>query len=308
MFGVAPFGEVKHRVDRRQSGVSGADAVCPVVFEVVERIDAATQNLEVWKVVSHTRERRYAYDAVGHMTDALDVFLNGPTLAQSGQRKIYNAFGEVTGEQIVWGAASDALTGLHHATRRRNSYDNAGNLVMQDGADGRTQFFYNLTGQITRAEQRGDNSAADGTHTRVGETGYDLMGRTAWQSNPVFEHKYRGGMVTPVTNLSFDRWGNVTRRTEVGNLGNGLAASIRNTFYEYNADNKVISAELGFARALRGDGSSYATRRHASHALRLGWPCGGANRCRQRRLTLPGRTPEHAAHAQHYLILTASGR
>ena len=64
-------------------------------------------------------------------------------------------------------------------------------------------------------------------------------------------------MVTPVTDLILDRWGNVTRRTEVGDLGNGSAASIRNTFYEYNADNKVISAELGFARALRADGTSY---------------------------------------------------
>src|SRR4029077_7256281 len=62
------------------------------------RIDA-TQGLQVWKVLSYTRERRYAYDAVGHMTDALDVFMNGSTLAQSGQRKVYNAFGEVTEEQ-----------------------------------------------------------------------------------------------------------------------------------------------------------------------------------------------------------------
>ena len=64
-------------------------------------------------------------------------------------------------------------------------------------------------------------------------------------------------MVTPTTDLILDRWGNVTRRTEVGDLGNGSAASIRNTFYEYNADNKVISAELGSARALRADGTSY---------------------------------------------------
>ena len=157
------------------------------------RIAAATQNLQVWKVVSHTLERRYAYDAVGHMTDALDVFMNGSTLAQSGQRKVYNAFGEVTEEQIVWGAASDALSNLQHATRLRNGYDNAGNLVTQDGADGQTQFFYNLTGQMTRAEQRGDNSTADGTHTRVGETGYDLMGRTVWQSKPIFSSIRRHG-------------------------------------------------------------------------------------------------------------------
>jgi YD repeat-containing protein len=219
------------------------------------RFAAATQGLEVWRVLSHTLERRYAYDAVGHMTDALDVFMSGSTLAQSGQRKVYNAFGEVTEEQIVWGAASDALSDLQHATRLRNCYDNAGNLVIQDGADGQTRFFYNLTGQVTRTEQRGDNSAADGTHTRVGETGYDLMGRTVWQSKPVFSSIR--GMVTPTTDLILDRWGNVTRRTEVGNLGNGSAASIRVPIYKYNADNKVISEELGFAWALRADGTSY---------------------------------------------------
>ena len=108
---------------------------------------------------------------------------------------------------------------MQHATRRRNGYDNAGNLVTQDGADGRTLFFYNLTGQMTRAEQRGDDSTADGTHTRVAETGYDLMGRTVWQSKPMFS--CIGGMVTPTTTIILDRWGNAIRRTEVGDLGNG---------------------------------------------------------------------------------------
>ncbi len=219
------------------------------------RFDAATQNLQIWRVVSHTRERRYAYDAVGHMTDVLDVFMDGPILAQSGQRKIYNAFGEVSKEQIVWGAASDALGNLQHATRLQYSYDNAGNLVAQDGADGQTLFFYNLTGQKTRAEQQGNNSTADNTHTRISETGYDLMGRTVWQSKPSFLSI--SGMVTPITDLFLDRWGNVTFRTEVGDHGNGLA-SLRSTFYEYNADNMVISTEMGGARALRADGTSYS--------------------------------------------------
>ena len=44
------------------------------------------------------------------------------------------------------------------------------------------------------------------------------------------------------------------------------AASIRNLSYEYNADNKVISAELGFAWALRADGTSYpAIVTHKTH-------------------------------------------
>ena len=219
------------------------------------RVAATTQNLEVWKVISHTLERRYAYDALGHLTDALKVFFNGSTLAQSGQRKVYNAFGEVTEEQVVSGAAGDALGSLQHATRLRNGYDNAGNLVTQDGADGQTVFFYNLTGQMTRAEQRGDNSIADDTHTRVFEVGYDLMGRTAWQTKPVF--RSTEGMVTPTTDFVLDRWGNMTGRTEVSDLGNGFAGSIRPTAYEYNADNLVVFAELGDARALRADGTSY---------------------------------------------------
>src|SRR5262249_15993723 len=177
---------------------------------------------------------------------------------QSGQRKVYNAFGEVTEEQIVWGAASDALSDLQHATRRRNGYDNAGNLVTQDGADGRTLFFYNLTGQMTRAEQRGDNSTADGTHVRVAETGYDLMGRTVCHSNPTFARfSDLRDMVTPATELGLDRWGNVNGRTELSYVGPCSFTSKRITTYKYNADNKVISAELGFAQALRADGTSY---------------------------------------------------
>ena len=45
-----------------------------------------------------------------------------------------------------------------------------------------------------------------------------------------------------------------------------MAASIRDLVYEYNADNKVISAELGFAWALRADGTSYpAIVTHQTH-------------------------------------------
>src|SRR5262249_3348137 len=94
---------------------------------LARRFDGATQQLQVWRVISHTLERRYAYDAVGHTTDALDVFVNGSSLTQSGQRKVYNAFGEVKEEQIVWGSATDAPSDLQQATRLRNSYDNAGN-------------------------------------------------------------------------------------------------------------------------------------------------------------------------------------
>ncbi|WP_187426872.1 putative Ig domain-containing protein [Nitrosomonas communis] len=227
-------------------------------------VSVETQELLVWKVVRHTRERRYAYDAVGHMTDTLDVFMNGSTLSQSGLRKIYNAFGEITEEQIVWGAASDALSNLQHATRLHYSYDNAGNMVTQEGADGQTQFFYNLTGQITRTEQRGNNSTADDTHIRVSETGYDLMARTIWQSKPVFSSD--GGMVTPRTSLILDRWGNVIRRTEVSDRGNGLADTMRSPEYKYNADNKAISVEPDPARALRADGTSYfPIVRHQTH-------------------------------------------
>jgi hypothetical protein len=36
VFGVARRGEAEQRVDRRESGVTGAHAVVPIVFEVVE--------------------------------------------------------------------------------------------------------------------------------------------------------------------------------------------------------------------------------------------------------------------------------
>jgi YD repeat-containing protein len=239
------------------------------------RIAAATQNLQVWKVVSHTRERRYAYDAVGHMTDALDVFMNGSTLAQSGQRKVYNAFGEVTEEQIVWGAASDALSNLQHATRLHYSYDNAGNLVTQDGADGQTQFFYNLSGQMTRAEQRGDQHA-DGTHARIGETGYDPYRPVRRQ--PVFAAAEDGRAHDP----SPDRWVTL-RRTEVGDLG--TAGGQYSNLDAYNADNKAILPSWASHRP-SGGRHVIPRDRHASNALRPGRPRGGANRCCRKHLDL----------------------
>ena len=39
-------------------------------------------------------ERRYAYDALGSLTDTLDVYLDGTELMQSGRAVVYDTFGE----------------------------------------------------------------------------------------------------------------------------------------------------------------------------------------------------------------------
>ena len=62
-------------------------------------------------------ERRYAYDALGQLTDTLDVYLDGTDLLQSGQSVVYNAFGEVVEEQRKWGLASQSLGGAEYRHR-----------------------------------------------------------------------------------------------------------------------------------------------------------------------------------------------
>ena len=65
-------------------------------------------------------------------------------------------------------------------------YDNAGHVFDKVAADGLTVYYYNLQGQVTREEKRG-NSNADGTGSRVTETQYDVLGRVIMIRRPAFD-------------------------------------------------------------------------------------------------------------------------
>jgi YD repeat-containing protein len=70
---------------------------------VIKETQAITATLVGWQTVTHTLERRYAYDATGRQTATLSVYMQAGVAQQTGQRSVYNAFGQVTEEQQVWG-------------------------------------------------------------------------------------------------------------------------------------------------------------------------------------------------------------
>lgn len=223
--------------------------------------------------------RIYAYDALGRQTHALDYYEDTAVTPnpprKSGQRTTYNAFAEVTEIGHVHGGWQDALSSLTYAAVETRHYDKAGLMYRKDAADGETRYFYNLAGQITRQEQRGDSAA--GTVARISETGYDLLGRAAIQRLPAFvaqssnlQTPDRTDAITPVIEQSYDRWGNVKQRSQGGFVYNATGqfdTSLRtDVHYSYNADNQVTVERLPSASALREDGTSYAAT--LSHVLR----------------------------------------
>src|SRR3546814_11883663 len=79
-------------------------------------------------------ERRYAYDALGQLTDTLDVYLDGPDPVQSGKSVVYNAFGEVAEERRKWGPANQDTATLNTARVAAFHYDNAGHVTDKIGS------------------------------------------------------------------------------------------------------------------------------------------------------------------------------
>src|SRR5262249_4828781 len=66
---------------------------------VIKETQAINADLGPLGINAQGLERRYAYDALGQLTDRLDVYLDGSDLMQSGQSFVYNAFGEVVEER-----------------------------------------------------------------------------------------------------------------------------------------------------------------------------------------------------------------
>ncbi len=285
-----------HSYDQAGNAISSTDANGNVKlsqYDFAGRVVKQTQSINVtlgnwrkaggvvgsWQPVSHTLERRYAYDATGRQTHVLDVFMQGATLTQSGRRSVFNAFGEVVEEQRVAGAVSAALDSLTSITTAKYAYDKGGRLITREAADGKSEYFYDLTGQVTRQEQH-DNDASDGVlPTRITDTSYDTLGRAALQRLPSYRalvsvNDGAATLITPLLVQEFDRWGNVTRRLQgIYRESTGVVVSEqqRITQYEYNHDNKVIVEKLPQAEAVRTNGVAYQARRvHELHYDLLG--------------------------------------
>jgi YD repeat-containing protein len=228
---------------------------------------------------TQTLERRYAYDALGRQTDVLDVYKNDAgVLQQSGVRNVYNEFGEVKEELRVWGAASTSSIALFYARLATNTYDDAGLLVSRQAADGVTNYFYNHAGQVTLTEQTGNGSTADETRTRRTYTRYDALGRATLQQLPGYFDDgvgVQGGVISPLVEQTYDRWGNVLSRSEGGYLftseyeDGGVLNDLRlTTTYEYNDDNKVLAVHLPAALAYTNSTTSTQSLVNRTHGTR----------------------------------------
>ena len=223
---------------------------------VIKETQAINADLGPLGINKQGLERRYAYDALGQLTDTLDVYLDGTDLMQSGQSVVYNAFGEVVEERRKWGLASQSLAALNTARVARYHYDNAGHVFDKVAADGLTVYYYNLQGQVTREEKRGNSSATDGTDPRITETQYDVLGRAIMIRRPAFDADITAGtgttrrLVTPYSTRTLDRWGNVINYQEGGyEFVNGQPVYAPNrrssAAYGYDDNNQLVTELLG---------------------------------------------------------------
>src|SRR3546814_13215241 len=81
----------------------------------------------------------------------------------------YNAFGEGAEERRKWGPANQDTATLNTARVAAFHYDNAGHVTDKVAGDGLTVYAYNLLGQVTREEKRGNTGDSDGTGWRTTE-------------------------------------------------------------------------------------------------------------------------------------------
>ncbi|WP_238175986.1 putative Ig domain-containing protein, partial [Kribbella albertanoniae] len=216
---------------------------------------------------SHDLERRYFYDVTGRQTHTLDVFGDGPVRQQAGVQSLFNAFGEVTEERRVWGLASTPLSALSKAKTAVHKYDKAGHVIETTDGDGRNSFDYNIAGQVTRHEQRGQHPNTPKEQFRVTETGYDELGRPQIQRLPAFTALVSGAatLVTPLVTQDHDRWGNITVREEgrfVRNDTGVVLGQASTTRYEYNADSQLTAERLPRAMVANGLSESQVDVRH----------------------------------------------
>lgn len=239
-------------------------------FDIAGRVIKETQDISVeLGPLGHNSqglERRYFYDVLGQLTDTLDVYVDGDNLVQSGKSVVYNAFGEVVVENRKWGAASQPPSALNTAKVARYDRNNAGQVFNKVAADGLSVYYYNMLGQMTREEKRGNSADSDGTSTRVTEWQYDVLGRVTMIRRPAFDVDVTFGtgtdirFVTPYSSRDLDRWGNVTIIREGGFwMVNGQPTEVPNKRYRsygYDDNNRLIRESLSTQSFVQSNGTS----------------------------------------------------
>ena len=209
-----------------------------------------------WGSTTQGLERRYAYDALGQLTDTLDVYLDGTDLLQSGQSVIYNAFGEVVEERRKWGPASQSLDGAEYRHGGLVSLRQRGPRVREGGRRRPDRLLLQPAGSGHPRGEARQLGRPDDTGKRITETQYDVLGRAIMVRRPAFDADITPGtgttsrLVTPYARRTLDRWGNLG-----GSRGGRLRicqwpAGFRSQFalfrsYQYDDNNQRIAEYLG---------------------------------------------------------------
>ena len=176
----------------------------------------------------HAVKSQFVYDKAGRQTYELQFF-DGK---KAGTRNTYNSFGEVTEEAQVWGDASTANHGLNDAITSTYLYDKFGRMTQKRDGSGYTHFYYDLVGNVTRTEARGDDNST--SQMQITERFYDRLGRVLLERQPLFWGTKADGSkanLFPKIAQRYDRWGNVTQRIDAAGFS---------TFYAYNQRNQLV--------------------------------------------------------------------
>lgn len=269
--------EIRQAYDVGGNLISTTDAeghekrrVCDAAGRVIRETQAIRADLGPLGVNDQALERRYVYDALGHLTDTLDVYVDGTDSVQSGKAVVYNAFGEVTEERRKWGPANQSSDALNMARIAWHHYDNAGHVFEKVAVDGLTLYCYNLLGQVTREEKRGNTDPTDHASHRVSETQYDELGRAVMIRRQRFDADVTPATgtnvrtVTPYLLRRLDRWGNVVGTEEGGyELVNGQPSFPQFRIflsYQYDTNNREVAESSGTHGYTGSDGVSTNTQ------------------------------------------------
>jgi YD repeat-containing protein len=228
---------------------------------------------------TQTLERRYTYDAAGRQIQVTDVYTDGNGVRQqSGKRSVYDAFGEITTDQRVWGLATTAANALNSVEIVTYTYDGAGHVTSQLAANGTTNYYYDQTGQVVWQQQIGDGeSTVTNSPPRNSYTQYDIMGRAILQQLPMVPHDQEFFAARRIEQ-SFDRWGNVLSHSEGGamfissfqdeqHIENGARVT---TTFEYDSSNHLIAETLPSVGVSYQNKYQFVTTAHAMRYDLLG--------------------------------------
>ncbi|WP_262880412.1 LysM peptidoglycan-binding domain-containing protein [Pseudomonas paralcaligenes] len=218
----------------------------------IEELQQVSMTLNAWTWLDGNKfqytqdiRRNFEYDKLGRQTATIAWYgdWDGQTKAARESAE-YNHFGEITAKRMNGG-----LIGLYNYNQlgRVESYvDQQKWIVAVD---------YDLAGNATRSNQIGQlwGSPDD---DRITYTLYDKLGRAIEQHLPGFSANTSAdtlnnvglAKVTPVIKQVFDRWGNVTLRTD---------ARGQNTFYNYDHNNRLWAETHTATDILRENGTIY---------------------------------------------------